>query len=76
MGPLLACLCSRPETYAEAPQDGTVSAEIEFLRIMPAREKSNEYRANMTPPRQVASSDLMPTLDTQAGPADLALMGH
>lgn len=48
----------------------------EISRIMPAREKSNERRADMIPPRQVASSGHMPTLGTQAGPAGLALMGH
>lgn len=76
MGPLQACLCSRQETYVAARQGGTVSAETEFFRTMPAREKSNERRANMIPPRQVASSGHMPTLDTQAGPAGLALMGR
>ena len=39
MAPLHACLCLRQETYAEARQAGTVSAELDFSEHLLARGK-------------------------------------
>lgn len=50
MGLLHACLCSRQEMYAEAPQGGTVSAEMDFSESYWHGEKATNAGLTCFPP--------------------------